>query len=104
MIDAQNPDLMTSPGAHLSDPQDKKYPTVKTCEIMQYWQYMDTQSMDEVISRIRSLKQIKTWCIITHDKDLLPDGKLFVEAINKCHGRIVQSIDFISLYTFPYIV
>ena len=74
MIDAQTPDVMTSTDAQLSDPQEKKYPTVKTCEIMQYWQYMDTQKLDDVISRIRSLKQIKTWCIITHDKDLLADG------------------------------
>lgn len=61
---------------HEEAPTGGKYPTCKTCEIMQEWEHMDTQSLDEVIRRIKSLSQLKTWCIITHDKDALPDGTL----------------------------
>lgn len=73
--DRQNTPVLTPVEEHVDAPDTgKKYPTIKTCEIMQYWDYMDTKSIDEVISRIKSLKNIKTWCIITHDKDTTSDG------------------------------
>jgi adenosyl cobinamide kinase/adenosyl cobinamide phosphate guanylyltransferase len=55
---------------------DVKNIKVKACEVMQYWQYMDCKDVDVVISRIKSLTNIKKWAIITHDKDVLPDGQL----------------------------
>lgn len=45
----------------------------KTCEVMQYWKYMDCD-IDVVVKRILALSNLKTWCIITHDKDKMPDG------------------------------
>lgn len=48
---------------------------VKTCEIMQYWKYMDCNEIAVVISRIKSLSNLKSYCIINHDKDILPSGK-----------------------------
>ena len=50
--------------------------SVKTCEVMQYWKYMDCNSIDVVISRIKTLTNLKSWAIITHDKDILPNGEL----------------------------
>lgn len=49
---------------------------VKACEVMQYWQYMDTDDIEVIISRIKNLTYIKSWAIITHDKDVLPNGEL----------------------------
>lgn len=49
---------------------------VKSCEVMQYFKYMDTNDVDVIISRIKTLTNIKSWAIITHDKDLLPNGEL----------------------------
>ena len=48
---------------------------IKSCEIMQYYEYMDTAELGVIISRISSLTSIKSWCTIDHDKDLLPSGK-----------------------------
>ena len=48
---------------------------VKTCEIMQYWKYMDCNEIAVVISRIKSLSNLKSYCIINHDKDILPSGE-----------------------------
>ena len=48
----------------------------KSCEIMQYWKYMDCNEIAVVISRIKSLVNLKSWCIITHDKDVLPSGEI----------------------------
>jgi adenosyl cobinamide kinase/adenosyl cobinamide phosphate guanylyltransferase len=55
---------------------DVKNIKVKACEVMQYWRYMDCKTIDEIISRIQTLTYLKKWAIITHDKDLLPDGQL----------------------------
>ena len=55
--------------------ENEKNVFVKACEIMQYWQYMDCNEIAVIISRIQTLKNLKTWCIITHDKDLLPSGQ-----------------------------
>lgn len=52
----------------------KAYPTTKRCEIMQYWDYMDTKDINEVIARIKSLRHLNRWSIITHDKDTREDG------------------------------
>jgi len=49
---------------------------VKSCEVMQYWEYMDCKDIDVIISRIKKLTYIKSWAIITHDKDVLPNGEL----------------------------
>lgn len=49
---------------------------VKSCEVMQYWQHMDCKDIDTVISRIKSLTNLKSWAIITHDKDMLSNGQL----------------------------
>lgn len=49
---------------------------VKTCEVMQYFEYMDTNNIDEIIERIKTLTNLKSWAIIVHDKDILPNGKL----------------------------
>jgi len=49
---------------------------VKSCEVMQYWDYMDTKEIDVIISRIKRLTNIKSWAIITHDRDVLPNGQL----------------------------
>lgn len=48
---------------------------VKTCEIMQYWKYMDCNEIAVIISRIKSLSNLKSYCIINHDKDILPSGE-----------------------------
>ncbi len=49
---------------------------VKSCEVMQYWEYMDCKDIDVIISRIKKLTYIKSWAIITHDKDVVPNGGL----------------------------
>jgi adenosyl cobinamide kinase/adenosyl cobinamide phosphate guanylyltransferase len=49
---------------------------VKSCEVMQYWEYMDCKDIDVIISRIKKVTYIKSWAIITHDKDVLPNGEL----------------------------
>lgn len=48
---------------------------LKTCEVMQYWEYMDCNEIAVVISRIIQLSNLKSYCIITHDKDILPSGE-----------------------------
>lgn len=48
---------------------------VKACEVMQYYSYMDVAELGVVVSRIMGLTNLKSWCIIDHDKDLLPSGK-----------------------------
>ena len=48
---------------------------VKSCEIMQYFQYMDCNELAVIESRIKSLTYLKTYSIILHDKDILPSGK-----------------------------
>ena len=56
---------------------DKTSPVMaKSCEIMQYWRYMDCNEIAVIISRNKSLVNIKSWCIITHDKDVLPSGEV----------------------------
>lgn len=37
---------------------------------------MDCNEIAVVISRIKSLVNLKSWCIITHDKDVLPSGDI----------------------------
>jgi len=49
---------------------------VKACEVMQYWDYMDCKDIDVIISRIKRLTNLKSYAIITHDKDILPNGEL----------------------------
>lgn len=49
--------------------------TVKTCEIMQYYHYMDCNEIAVIMSRIKEITGLKTFCIINHDKDLLPSGE-----------------------------
>lgn len=47
---------------------------IKTCAIMQYLQYYDTSDISVIESRIKSLTNIKTYCIAIHDKDIKDDG------------------------------
>jgi len=49
---------------------------VKACEVMQYWDYMDCDNIDVIISRIKRLTNLKSYAIITHDRDTLPNGQL----------------------------
>lgn len=51
---------------------------IKTCEIMQYFEYMpaDCQTVEQVVERIKTLSQLKTYCIIEHNKDIMPNGEL----------------------------
>jgi len=56
--------------------EDVRNIKVKACEVMQYWDYMDCADIDVIISRIKKMSYIKSWAIITHDKDTLPNGQL----------------------------
>lgn len=49
--------------------------SLKSCEVMQYWKYMDCNEIAVIISRIKSLTNLKSYAIITHDKDILPNGQ-----------------------------
>ena len=49
---------------------------VKSCEVMQYFKYMDCDDIDEIVERIKTLTNLKSYAIITHDKDVLPSGEL----------------------------
>ena len=49
---------------------------VKSCEVMQYFKYMDTDDIDVIITRIKNLTNLKSYAIIVHDKDVLPNGEL----------------------------
>jgi energy-coupling factor transporter ATP-binding protein EcfA2 len=48
--------------------------TTKSCEVMQYMEYMDCDYA-EIEKRIQTISNLKTYCIILHDKDVLKDGK-----------------------------
>ena len=50
--------------------------SLKSCEVMQYWKYMDCNEIAVIISRIKALTNLKSYAIITHDKDILPNGQL----------------------------
>ena len=50
--------------------------SVKACEVMQYWEYMDVKDVSSLVERIKALTNLKSWCIVTHDKDVLPSGEL----------------------------
>lgn len=47
----------------------------RSCEVMQYWDYMDVKDVSSIVERIKALTNLKSWCIITHDKDVLPSGE-----------------------------
>ena len=40
----------------------------RSCEVMQYWEYMDVKDIPSIVKRIKALTNLKSWCIITHDK------------------------------------
>ena len=42
---------------------------------MQYFQYYDCNEVAVVEQRIKTLNNLKTYCIIVHDKDILPSGE-----------------------------
>lgn len=48
--------------------------TFKTCEIMQYMDYMGGKTVTDIANIIASLTNIKTYCIILHNHDLKDDG------------------------------
>lgn len=56
-------------------PENSKNISVKSCEIMQYFKYMDCNEIAVIISRIKTLTNLKSWSIILHDKDVLPSGQ-----------------------------
>jgi len=47
------------------------YKKIKTCEVMQYFEYYDVNEIAVIISRIKKLTDIKKYAVIIHDKDLL---------------------------------
>ena len=49
---------------------------LKSCEVMQYFEYYDVQEIAVIESRIKSLTWIKQYAIAIHDKDLLENGSL----------------------------
>lgn len=49
---------------------------LKTCEVMQYFDYLDTDNVDVIVERIKGLTNIKTFAFIVHDKDIREDGEL----------------------------
>lgn len=53
----------------------KKILTFKTCEVMQYFKNYDCNEVAVVESRIKSISNLKTYCLIVHDKDILPSGE-----------------------------
>lgn len=48
--------------------------TFKTFECMQYLEYYDASDLNVIAERIKSLTQLKSWCLILHDKDRRDDG------------------------------
>lgn len=49
---------------------------VKSCEVMQYFKYMDCDNIDDIVERVKTLTNLKSYAIIKHDKDKLPNGQL----------------------------
>lgn len=48
---------------------------IKAMELTQYMEYFpEGFTLDDVIARIKTLNNVKTWTAIIHDKDVLPDG------------------------------
>lgn len=72
----------------------------KSCEVMQYWEYMDVKDVSSIVERIKALTNLKSWCIITHDKDLLPSGEpkrphfhcVLTFSNNKTFGSIAKGL------------
>ena len=46
---------------------------LRTCAVEQSFEHYDTWESATIISRIKSLSWIKTWCFIVHDKDINED-------------------------------
>lgn len=61
-------------GKSMSIANSDKSLTFKTFECMQYLEHYDTNDITTIADRIKSLTQIKTWCLILHDKDRREDG------------------------------
>ena len=74
--------------------------SVKSCEVMQYWDYMDVKDISSIVERIKALTNLKSWCIITHDKDVLPSGEpkrphfhcVLTFSNNKTFGSIAKGL------------
>lgn len=49
---------------------------IKTCEVMQFFSYMDTSDINVIVDRIKSLVNLKSYCVIIHDKDRHDDGSI----------------------------
>lgn len=47
------------------------YIKIRSCEIMQYFEYYDVSEIAVIISRIKNLSFIKKFAVVIHDKDLL---------------------------------
>lgn len=50
--------------------------SIKTCEVMQFFEHMDTDKIDIIEERIKSLTNLKTYALIAHDSDTKEDGTL----------------------------
>lgn len=48
---------------------------IKTCAVMQYFEFYDVQEIAVIESRIRRLTYIKSYAIVIHDRDLLESGE-----------------------------
>lgn len=59
---------------------------IKSCAVMQYFQYYDVSEIAVIESRVKNLTNIKTYAIIIHDKDILPSWEL-----KKKHFHIVMT-------------
>lgn len=72
----------------------------RSCEVMQYWEYMDVKDVSSIVERIKALTNLKSWCIITHDKDVLPSGEpkrphfhcVLTFSNNKTFGSIAKGL------------
>lgn len=72
----------------------------RSCEVMQYWEYMDVKDISSIVERIKALTNLKSWCIITHDKDVLPSGEpkrphfhcVLTFSNNKTFGSIAKGL------------
>lgn len=52
---------------------ETKYKERKTFDVMQYFDYMDTD-FNGVVDRIKSIQGLRRWSVALHDKDKLEDG------------------------------
>lgn len=47
---------------------------LKTCEIVQFYEYYDLQNLKDIEKRVKTLTNLKTYAMIDHDCDIKDDG------------------------------